>query len=369
MVRRFLGCLTILILLAVVGAFLFFEYGSKALVAGATPTGHFQPPPKDDAGPDYASADAWLAQPAITDGLVQWLPQGFKAEDQVATAATFYVHPTTYLHTDRWNAPLHADAATENQLKLVAKTQASVFNGVSTVWAPRYRQAAFGAFLLRTPDADAALDLAYKDVLKAFDAFLAANPGKPIILAGHSQGSLHLSRLMVDRKDALRGRLVAAYLIGWPLSVKSDLPAMGVLPCTRPEQSGCVVSYQSFGSPANPSLILNDWQASKGFTGGPRARADMACVNPLDPVPGGQGAPEANLGALVPNASMTDASLQRGLVGAACSDGLLLVDGSTAAMGPYVLPGNNYHVFDYALFWANLRQDVARRLAQFEQKT
>ena len=24
-------------------------------------------------------------------------------------------------------------------------------------------------------------------------------------------------------------------------------------------------------------------------------------------------------------------------------------------MGPYVLPGNNYHVYDYPLFWANVR--------------
>jgi len=33
--------------------------------------------------------------------------------------------------------------------------------------------------------------------------------------------------------------------------------------------------------------------------------------------------------------------------------------------GFYVLPGNNYHVFDYALFWANLRADAAARLATY----
>jgi hypothetical protein len=31
----------------------------------------------------------------------------------------------------------------------------------------------------------------------------------------------------------------------------------------------------------------------------------------------------------------------------------------------YVLPGNNYHVFDYALFWSNIRADAAARLANF----
>ena len=35
-------------------------------------------------------------------------------------------------------------------------------------------------------------------------------------------------------------------------------------------------------------------------------------------------------------------------------------------MGPYALPGNNYHVYDYALFWANVRADAERRLTAFE---
>ena len=30
-----------------------------------------------------------------------------------------------------------------------------------------------------------------------------------------------------------------------------------------------------------------------------------------------------------------------------------------------MLPGNNYHVFDYSLFWANIRADAARRLRAF----
>jgi hypothetical protein len=34
-------------------------------------------------------------------------------------------------------------------------------------------------------------------------------------------------------------------------------------------------------------------------------------------------------------------------------------------MGPYVLPGNNYHLYDITLFWSNLRADFARRVAAF----
>ena len=39
-----------------------------------------------------------------------------------------------------------------------------------------------------------------------------------------------------------------------------------------------------------------------------------------------------------------------------------LLIGEPPEMGPYGLPGNNYHVYDVPLFWANVRQDVQRRV-------
>jgi hypothetical protein len=41
---------------------------------------------------------------------------------------------------------------------------------------------------------------------------------------------------------------------------------------------------------------------------------------------------------------------------------LLILDGDIPALGPFVLPGNNYHVYDYALFWTAIRGDAERRL-------
>jgi len=39
--------------------------------------------------------------------------------------------------------------------------------------------------------------------------------------------------------------------------------------------------------------------------------------------------------------------------------------GEPVNLGGYVLPGNNYHVFDYSMFWVNVRNDAARRFATF----
>ena len=89
----------------------------------------------------------------------------------------------------------------------------------------------------------------------------------------------------------------------------------------------------------------------------------MLCVNPLTGTKDGKAAAEANPGTLVPNADLKSASLIPGVVGARCDNGFLLIDGAIPAMGPYVLPGNNFHVYDYALFWSAIRKDAERRLA------
>jgi hypothetical protein len=54
-------------------------------------------------------------------------------------------------------------------------------------------------------------------------------------------------------------------------------------------------------------------------------------------------------------------------VGARCDKGLLIVSGAIPPLGPFVLPGNNYHAYDYALFWSAIRQDAERRLAAWRR--
>ena len=317
-VRRFLILIVILILIAVAGAFALFQFGDEVLLKQATPRGHYQEPAVAS-GPDYSADASWLAKPGLANDPSTWVPDGIVTTKAALPAATFYIHPTTYLERDRWNAPLDAGGDAGARARLFVQSQASAFNAVSDIWAPKYRQAAFGAFLLKSEDATKALDLAYRDVLAAFDAFLDTQPpGKPIILAGHSQGSLHLSRLLIDRRDALKGRLVAAYVVGWPLSAMADLPATGLSPCAAPDEVGCVLSWQSFKEPANPRLILDAWKETKGPTGIERKREDMVCVNPLTGTSSGAAPPAANLGTLVPNGDFANARLAPGLIGPRC---------------------------------------------------
>jgi hypothetical protein len=358
--RRFLAAITILTLLVVGGAFAVYQFGGSMLRHQFTPQGHYIAPlPRS--GPDYANADSWIARPDIPHNAAQWLPEGV-AKGETGAAAIFYIHPTTYLKGDLWNAPAYEpDSGWRDQL--FTQSQASAFNGAGEVWAPRYRQAAYGAFLLKTEDANKALGLAYSDVSAAFDEFLKhVGPKRPIILAGHSQGALHLIRLLQERKAQLKGRVVAAYVVGWPISTTADLPALGIPVCTAPDQTGCILSWMSFGDPPNPSLILSEWEKSDGLSGAKRRQDDILCTDPITG-DGSPAPPSANPGTIVPNSDFTTASVVRGAVGAHCSKGLLILDGQVPNLGPYVLPGNNYHVYDYALFWSAIRRDAERRLA------
>jgi hypothetical protein len=303
-------------------------------------------------------------------------PPRFAAEATRGDAAIFFVHPTSYLSRERWNAPLD-DAEANWRAGLFIRGMSSVFAGAGDMWVPRYRQAAMGAFLTRdVSTANSALNAAYVDVEAAFQQFLTEiEPDRPIIIAGHSQGSLHLSRLMREQIAGrpVAQRIAAAYIIGWPVSETTDLPAMGLPACEQADSSNCILAWQSFAEPADPSMVLEVYDATIGFNGDSRRGSRMLCVNPITGVRNGAAPASANLGTVRATSDLTDGTLYPGLVPARCDDaaaggrGLLLI-GEGPDLGGYLLPGNNYHVYDYPLFWANVRADVNRRLAAFRAR-
>ena len=366
--RRFLYIIAALIVLVLAFALAWNLMQDRLMRIAFVPRVAFAPLP-DSTAPNYSWPQAWLSRPDLGSDPSRWVPDGVRATD-APRAAVFYIPPTTYLDRDHWNASL-TDADANARMKLFARSQASAFNNVGVVWAPRYRQATLGAFLAASdPRSAQAIDFAYRDVVRAFDVFLKSVPAdQPIILAGHSQGSLHLLRLLREKVAGtpLAKRIVAIYAVGWPISISADLPALGFPACAAPDQAGCIMSWQSFAEPADPMLIDDYFDQSIGYAGLPRKGSAMLCVNPITGQAGGAAQASANRGALVPQPGMVGADLTPGLIPAHCSpQGLLLIGPAPGGFGSYVLPGNNYHVFDYALFWANIRDDAARRLAAFD---
>ena len=365
--RRFLWVVAGLTVLVLAAALVYRLFGTELIRLTLVPTAAFEGgPPAAPSG--YGDKGRWIARPDMPASPASWLPAGIRREGP-ARASVFFIHPTSYLKSSHWNAPLD-DAESQWRAKLFVQSQASVFNGVAEVWAPKYRQATFGAFLTTKAEAQKALDFAYADVAAAFDQFLREAPAdRPILLAGHSQGSLHLMRLLAERiaGRAEAKRVAAAYVIGWPISIPADLPSLGLPACERRAQARCLVGWQSFAEPADPEMITDVYDHSAGRTGIRRAGSPMLCTNPLTGARGGEAPASANLGTLVPNAELTEGRLQVPGVPARCDvRGFLLIGRDAPDLGPYVLPGNNYHVYDYALFWSNLRADAAARVAAWE---
>jgi hypothetical protein len=355
MARKFLWLIAILTLLVVAAAIVWRLFAPELLRTAFTPASAFDAAAAPPA-PDFAAKASWIARPDLPGNPALWAPPGYSPAPRPA-AAVFFVNPTAWLDRSRWNAPLD-DAATNDRLDRFTRMQATVFNGVAEVWVPRYRQATFGSFLQPGPDADRALALAYSDVLRAFDAFLAAQPAdRPLILAGHSQGSRHILHLLRDRRAVLAGRLVAAYPVGWAVT-EADLAAVGLPACTEAGQAGCLATWQSFAADGDLAEALDGFAQVRDISGTLIGTRPMLCLNPLS---GGRAAAtaERNAGMLVEDA------LQPRAVGAACDPRGLLLISPTPDPGPFVLPGGNFHVYDYGLFWANVRADVESRLSSF----
>ena len=369
MARKFLYFVAFVIVL-VVGARIALSFYAEPLTRMAmTPAVKFeaQPPLKVNAYDDPAM---WFARPGQPgDALVQWRPEGVLPDPVKHDVAVFFVHPTSYLQKAHWNAPLD-DPQARQIGEVVVRGNASVFAAAIEVWAPRYRQATFGAFISDQAEARQAHELAYADVAEAFDAFVAAQPpGRGIVLAGHSQGSFILKRLLKEKiaGTALAKRIVAAYVIGWVVDTTRDLPAMGLPACAAPGQTGCVVSYLSFADEADTAMMREAYERFAGASAAPAATPHYLCSNPLTGGIGGAAPPSANLGGIVPDLKMEHAKVVPGLVGSACNaDGTLRI-GTGPDMGPFVLPGGNYHVYDYALFWSNLKLDFNGRAAAWQK--
>lgn len=327
---------------------------------------------------DYSRPDTWLARPGL-DSPAQLVPSGSGYRDlqQWAHADAFYVHPTTGMRSDLDNVPIDdAQALALGRLMLAA--QATPFNGVARIYAPRYQQVSLHVFQRTEADMQAPLDLAYEDVRRAFLHFVKHDgEGRPFFLVAHSQGSNHALRLLVEEiaGTELADRLVAAYLPGMPTPrafFERHLP--GIPPCSTAGQTGCVAVWGVF---AEGYRGFAEWEALNVYWD-PSVRRwvsarGMALVN-VNPVSWELGPAtaqrEAHLGAVPFGVRETAFSGPlRGLVSARNEHGYTIVAPAPLPADSFndggVFEEGNYHVFDIGLFWADIRANARQRLVAY----
>jgi hypothetical protein len=224
----------------------------------------------------------------------------------------FYTYPTLGHQSDA-----NADLSVGPELDNVAISQASMFSATCDVYAPVYRQ-----YTLRAPVTAEVRDLAYGDVLAAWNEYLEEhNSGRGVVLIGHSQGAFHLARLVAEQMDgrpAVRRLLVSAILPGANLHVRRGRLAGGrfrnVPACGSKQQTGCVIAYQMALS--EPPGGSDFGRLDSGYWLYPDPRPDpdryrTLCVNPAE-LSGDSGRlrPLVHLGALFGQAPGRDGPWQ-----------------------------------------------------------
>lgn len=295
----------------------------------------------------YTELNAWAAHPQLKDSsdISSAAIEAFDLEfgNQGIEIPTFFLYPTLYQKGELWNADPRDSAYRASVEQSSIRMQASVFNALGPVWAPHYRQMHYKGYFPRRSDNQAdietAWETAYEDVHNAFQAFLEANTG-PFIIAGHSQGTHHATRLLrevVGVDSTLKSRLLVAFLVGGKVSAEK-LPNVPI--CEHPEDINCWVGWRSY----------KDRRAGKG-----RIPSSLA-VNPITMLSvEGRTKKSAHLGALDWKLDRLEIGLRTRVI-----KGAIYVKGIVFPYNLFIR-GRDLHRYDYNLFWFDIRNNLYRR--------
>jgi hypothetical protein len=308
-----------------------------------------------DQKPDYTDLHYWAAHPwkwNPSDSIPASLKKPNKPD---SIADVFFIHPTTFVDNknENWNAAIDDSLLNIKTDYSTILYQASTFNEQSRIFAPRYRQAHLKTFFTSNKlRAVVAFELAYSDIKKAFEYYLSNfNNGKPIILAAHSQGTIHAARLLKEFFEGkeLQKQLVCAYLVGMPAPTNYFSK---ISPCKDSTATGCFVSWRTF----NRNYIDTSYISKETFK--------CYVTNPLTwTLDTNYASNKLNTGGVLKNFNR----IKKGVVDAQVYNNILW-SCKPKFFGNFLITNKNYHIGDINLFYTNIRQNVKTRIEAYQKK-
>ncbi|MBN1431878.1 MAG: DUF3089 domain-containing protein [Methanomicrobiaceae archaeon] len=312
----------------------------------------FDPEKDIPPAPDFSNPDCWLT-----------LPEHFSKEKQPVDV--FWVYPTILSDDSTYLMDI-SDPWLREKAEWTLVEQASIFDGQANIYAPFYRQNNVKINPLMLTDANPIFRLGQQDLIAAFDYFLQNfNKGeRPIILASHSQGSVRMVELakeggLLFGDEGSLKKLVAAYTIGYSIT-KDDLETNPLIRISEDaEDTGCFILYNT----------ISDEEGKEKE--GPTIIPGTFVVNPLNWRTDHEPAPaDLNLGAAFfrhedpanPERYNNFAAAQK------VGNALVITDISNPEELPatsVTFPKGIYHMYDYAIFYENLRKNVADRIRAY----
>ena len=293
--------------------------------------------------PDYAKEENWAYF-----GL---------GEDK--DADLFLICPTVDTR-DEYNMSMD-DEEVKQSFSGALNMERGIYEDNTRMFAPYYRQAAMKIYNLSPEEREPYLELAYQDVSAAFSWYLEnKNEGRPIVLAGFSQGADMCYRILKEYfgDSALQQQLVAVYAIGWPMTEQMITEYPQIVPAASENDTGVVVSFECESEDVTGTLIIPE---------------DMKAlsINPLNWVTDSTPADKSlNTGACFTSYSGKIKQEVPDLCGCFIDPerGALKVTDVTPEEYPPVLsflPEGSYHLYDYQFYFRNLQQNVEQRIKAY----
>lgn len=291
---------------------------------------------------DYSQAESWAYLETQVD----------KPTD------VFLVAPTSEFSKQPINVNIHNEKFRKG-FKGSLNMERGIYDTSARMFAPYYQQANMQCYYLPDKEGKGYFKFAYRDVKKSFKYYMKHyNQGRPLIVAGFSQGSQHAIQLLKEYlpKKRFRKQFIEGYMIGWRLTEEETKANPYLKPATGAKDLGSLVLLNTEAPDIQDSLMVPRGVKTYG-------------INPLTWETNSKPAAKtANLGACftdyagnikkeLPQLTGGYLDSQRGT--------LKLKDIDPKAYPAIIFPDGIYHIYDYQFFYRNLQQNVALRTAEF----
>ena len=335
------------------------EDGAAQAEAGQEETGQTQEQASEaDTAANEAAAETASAAVDYSD-VNNWVYFGIGEDKDVDL---FIVCPTVDT-LDEENMSLENEVM-KKYFEGALNMERGIYEDSARMYAPYYRQAALNSYRQDETERERRLEIAYRDVSDAFAYYMEnENDGRPIILAGFSQGADMCYRLMGEYfgEKEMQDKLVACYGIGWACTDELIQKYPQIVPASSADDLGVVVSFDC-EAPEVTETIVNP------------AGQKAYCINPLNWKTDGTPADKSeNIGACFVGYKGEIKQETEGLCGCYIDEerGVLKVTDVTPEEYPAVLdifPEGAYHIYDYQFFFRNLQENVGHRVELYMEQ-
>lgn len=287
-----------------------------------------------------------------------------ETENDQKTTDVFFICPTVFDGSEKEHNMRLDDMDTKMNFLGAINMEKGIYDEDGRFFAPYYQQAGFVVYTMPVEGREPYLELAYRDVKAAFTYYMENyNEGRPIVIAGFSQGADLGIRLMKDcfADEEKSNLLVACYAIGWSITEEELEEYPHLRFATGENDTGVIISFNSEAEDIDDSLMI------------PAGTKTLA-INPLNWKCDDSIADKSlNIGACFTDYDGNIVTEVPYLTGAYIDPerGALKVTDVTPEEYPAgvdLFEDGIYHLYDYQFFYRNIQKNVKARIAVFVEK-